>query len=178
VLACLTVGALLLASDLPSRFRTLNETFLAAAFVIPYLQLRRPLPARMAVSISAVVLLIVVALNRTSAVTDLAETLGVLLLAPLAFDVVDRGILDPTAVVRSRARIAWYSLLVVAPVCFSLLQYQVGVDGVLGEAIRYSVRITEAFVCLLVVELYFAVGLGRRGRRVEVADARLDSALR
>jgi hypothetical protein len=177
VLACLTVGALLLASDLPSRFRTLNETFLAAAFVIPYLQLRRPLPPRMAVSVSAVVLLIVVALNRTAAVTDLAEMLGVLLLAPLAFDVVDRGILDPDAATSPRLRRTWYALLIAAPICFSLIEYRIGVDGLLGEAVRYSVRITEAFVCLLLVESYFAVALRRTGRPV-VVDRAPAAALR
>jgi hypothetical protein len=28
---------------------------------------------------------------------------------------------------------------------------------------RYGVRIAEAFLCMLLVELYFAVGLGRTG---------------
>jgi hypothetical protein len=164
------VGIALLMSDLPSRFRTLNESFLALGLLVPYLQLRRPLRRRVVWVSVAVVLVVIVAFNRTAAVTDLAESLGVLLLAPLALDVVDRGILDPQAVTSPALRRAWYALLVAAPVCFSLLEYQSGVGGVLGEAARYCVRITEAFVCLLLVELYFAVALRRTGRRELVAE--------
>jgi hypothetical protein len=170
--ACLVLGVLLLASDLPSRFRTLNETFLAAALLIPYVQLRRPLPRYLAAGAAAVVLLTVVVFNRTPAVTDLAETLGMLLLAPLAFDVVDRGILDPRARTSSSLRWAWYGLLVAVPVGFTVLEYAIGVDGLVGEAVRYGVRITEAFVFLLLVQLYFAVALGRTGRGVTADPAR------
>lgn len=162
--ACAALGVALLLSDLPSRFRTLNETFLAAAVLIPYLQVRRPLPRGVAAALSGVVLLAVIAFNRTGAVTDLAETLGVLVLAPIAFDIVDRGILDPTAATSARVRTAWYAFLVLAPVAFSVLEYQVGVTGLLGEALRYAVRITEAFVCLLLVGLYVTALRGRTDR--------------
>jgi hypothetical protein len=167
---CVAAGLLLLLSDLPSRFRTLNETFLAAALLIPYLQVRRPLPRGLAVGLSAGILVVVVAWNRTGTVTDLAETLGVLLLAPLAFDLVDRAILDPTAGPADRLRAGWYLFLVAAPLAFSLLEYRLGVDGVLGEAVRYAVRCTEAFVFLLAVQIYFAIALGRSGRP-PMADA-------
>lgn len=163
----LVVGLLLLASDLPSRFRTLNETFLALALLLPYLQLRRPLPRYLAGAIALVVAAVVVLFNRTAGVTDLAETLGILLLAPIAFDLVDRGILDPGARTSSWLRRAWYALLVAVPVSLSLLEYRIGVDGLAGEAVRYGVRVTEAFVCLLLVELFLAVLLGRRGRPTE-----------
>lgn len=163
--ACAVLGVALLLSDLPSRFKTLNEAFLAAAVLIPYLQLRRPLPRGVAAWASAVTLLVVVVFNRTAIVTDLAETLAVLLLAPVAFDLVERDILDSTATTSRRLRAAWYAFLVVAPVCLSVLEYQLGVAGVLGEAVRYGVRITEAFVCLILVGLFFSVVLGRTGTR-------------
>jgi hypothetical protein len=162
--ACVLSAVLLLQSDLPSRFRTLNETFLAAAVVIPYLQLRRPLPARLAVAASAGVLAAIVVGNRTAVVTDLAEALAVLVLVPIGFDLVDRGILDPQARTSPRLRLGWYAGLVVAPIAFSVLEYQIGFDGVIGEATRYAVRVAEAFIALLLVELYFTVGLGRVGR--------------
>ena len=164
---CVAMAVLLLLTDYPSRFKTLNETFLAAALVIPYLQLRRPLPRYLAAGLSAAVLVGVVALNRTAAVTDLAETLGVLILVPIGFDLVDRAILDPAAVTSTRLRYGWYAFLVAAPLAFSLLEYtlDIGSDGVLGEAVRYAVRITEAFVCMLLVELWFTLGLGRTGPR-------------
>ncbi|MGY1825721.1 MULTISPECIES: hypothetical protein [unclassified Blastococcus] len=164
------IGLALLAGDLPSRVRTLNETFLAAALLVPYLQLRRPLPARLAGWLSAGVLVLVVAFNRTGVVTDLAEALGVLVLAPVAFDVVDRGILDPAGRTSAVRRAAWYGALVVTPVLLTVLQ-QVGLPGVAGEAVRYGVRITEAFVCLLLVQLWFAVLLRRTGRADPPAGA-------
>ena len=161
---CLAIGIALLLSDLPSRFRTLNETFLAAALLLPYLQARRPLPRRLAAGLALGVLALVVVFNRTGAVTALAESLGVLLLVPVAFDLVDRQVLDPSARDGRRLRAGWYAFLVVAPILLSVLQYQVGLAGLPGEAVRYGVRITEAFVCLLLVELYFTAGLRRTGR--------------
>jgi hypothetical protein len=101
--------------------------------------------------------------RRTQVVTDLAETLGALVLAPIGFDVVDRGILDPQAPTSARLRFGWYALLVVTPIAFSVLEFAVGVSGVAGEVTRYGVRIAESFLCMLLVELYFAVGLGRTG---------------
>jgi hypothetical protein len=168
--AMLTVGVLLLVTDLPSRFRTLNEAFLALALLIPYLQLRRPFPRQLPWWCAIVVLLVVVAFNRSTAVTNLAEAFGILLLAPLAFDVVDRGILDPSADPAPHRRWAWYALLVAVPVCFSLFEYHVGLRGLLGEAVRYGVRITEAFVCLLLVQPYFAVVLDRTTGRPQAAS--------
>jgi hypothetical protein len=38
-----------------------------------------------------------------------------------------------------------------------------GVAGLLGEAVRYGVRITEAFVCLILVGPFLSVVLGRTG---------------
>jgi hypothetical protein len=159
----LAIGILLIASDLPSRFRTLNETFLALALLLPYLQLRRPLPRLVAAALAAGLFVVVVGFESTAAVTDLAETFGILILAPIGFDLVDRGILSRDARTTPRSRWLWYAALLVLPVVFSVLEYQVGVDGVPGVAVRYAVRVTEAFVCMLLVELYLAVGLGRTG---------------
>jgi hypothetical protein len=114
--------------------------------------------------IAAGFLAVVVAFESTAAVTDLAETFGILILAPVAFDLVDRGLLDPAARTSTRSRWLWYAALVAVPIVLSVLEYQVGVDGVAGDAVRYGVRVTEAFICLLLVELYLAVGLGRTGR--------------
>ncbi len=101
--------------------------------------------------------------------TDLAETLGALLLFPIGFYVIDRGILDPDAVTSSASRRAWYALLLLLPIVMSILQYRIGLTGLANDVTRYIVRFHEAFVFLLLVEVFFAVGLGRRGR------SRLDS---
>ena len=174
----LAAGIALLLTDLPSRFRTLNEPLLAAALLVPYLQVRRPLPPRVAGLLTAVVLAGVVAFNRTAIITDLAEMLAALVLVPIAFDLVDRGILDARARTSGALRAGWYAVLVLAPIAFSVVQYQIGVDGLLGEAFRYAVRIAEIFICLLLVEVFFTVVLGRTGRDrdTEPADAQLQHA--
>jgi hypothetical protein len=156
----------LLKGGLPSRFKTLNEATLATAILIPYLQWRRPLRRGLAASLAVGVLILLILTSRTIAVTDLAETFGALLLAPIGFDLVDRGILDAAARTSRRARYGWCALLVAAPVVFSVLEYQEGVGstGWIGEPVRFAVRITEAFIFMLFVELFFAVGLGRVGR--------------
>lgn len=162
-IACAAAAVLLLWTDLPSRFRTLNEPFLAAAVLVPYVQIRRPVPSYLAILASLAVLAVIAFGRRTQVVTDLAETLGALVLAPIGFDVVDRGILDPHAPTSAMLRFGWYALLVVTPIAFSVLEFAVGVSGVAGEVTRYGVRIAESFLCMLLVELYFAVGLGRTG---------------
>ncbi len=159
-----TIGVLLFTSDLPSRFKTLNETMFALALVIPYVQVRRPVPMRLALCISGLLLVITVAFNRTEFVVLLSETLALLLLAPIAFDVIDRGILDGHAPTSPRLRYAWYTLLVLLPVTSSLLFHnQTFGGGLLAEAVRYEVRLHEAFIAILLVQLYFAVGLRRTG---------------
>src|SRR5215218_5401737 len=102
--AALAVGLLLVASDLPSRWRTLNETFLALALLLPYLQLRRPLLRAVPIAIAVALFGSLVAFESTAAVTDLAETFGILILAPIGLDLVDRGILDRAAVTSARSR--------------------------------------------------------------------------
>jgi len=169
-LACLAVALALLASDLPSSVRTLNETFVAAAVLVPYLQLHRPLRRHVALAVSGVVLAVIVIGQPTAAVTLLAEMLAVVVLAPVGFDVIDRGILDSDSETSPRLRYSWYGLLVLAPILFSLLHYGVGVSGTLAEASRYSVRVVEAFLCMLLLHLYFAVALGRTGRPLASAS--------
>ncbi len=160
----LVTAALLLQSDLPSRFRTLNETCVAAGVLFACTQIRR-VGARLAAGFSLLVLVTIVVGNQTSMVTDQAESLAMLVLMPIGLFVVDRGILDPQASTSAVLRYGWYAFLVLAPVVFTVLEYGIGVGGPAGEATRYAVRTTEAFVSVLLLELYFAVAIGRTGRR-------------
>ena len=162
---CFAVAMLLFLSDYPSRIKTLNETFFALAVLIPYVQLQRMPSRRTAVLHSALVLLVIVIAGSTALVTDLAETLGALLLTPIGLYVVDRGILDETAKTWPPWRYAWYAMLLTLPFVMSGLQYDIGLSGILNDTTRYIVRFHEAFVFILLVELFFAVGLGRTGRR-------------
>jgi hypothetical protein len=169
--ACLVIGIALVASDLPSRFRTLNETFFAAALLLPYLQLRRPLSRSLAYGLPLVVLVVVLIAGNVSGVTDLAETSVMLLLLPIGLDLVDRGILEPDAVVPAVRRYGWYAALVLVPVVFALLRRKAGVDGVVGDRMQYALRGLEGFIAVLFVEVYFAVFLGRIGRSTSGAGA-------
>jgi hypothetical protein len=102
--------------------------------------------------------------SDTTLLTGQAESFAVLVLAPIGLYVVDRGILDPQASTSAALRYAWYAFLLLAPVVFTVLEYGIGVGGPAGDATRYAVRTTEAFVGVVLIELYFAVALARTGR--------------
>lgn len=149
-------GLLLITSDLPSQYKTLNETMFALALLLPYLQLNRPLLRRIPLALSGGLLAIIVLFNRTELVTSLAETLAMLVLAPVAFDMIERGILDvnqpPPSPFR---RYSWWAFLALLPVMASLLYQTRMLEGILSEAITYQVRTHEAFVATLLVSVYF-----------------------
>ncbi len=155
----------LLTGGLQSRFKTLNEGTLAAALLIPYVQLRRPLPRRVAIGTAVVIAAVTLLTSKTSETTDFAETYGMLLLGVIGLDIIDRGILDPTALTSVVKRWSYYAFLVIAPVVFSIAEYgmDAGSTGPIGTPVRFLVRITEAFIFALFVQVFFAVGLGRTG---------------
>jgi hypothetical protein len=162
------IGAALLASDLPSRFRTLNEAFLAVGLAVVYLQLRRPLPRWLPFVLSGALLAVIVLFGGTPLLTDVAETLGVLLLLPLAVDVFDRRLLERDPPTSPVLAYALYAALAVLMVALTLLD-SAGLGGDLGATIHYVHRMQESFVCLLLVLVYFAV---RRALAPSVGDGR------
>jgi hypothetical protein len=170
----------LLVGGLASRFKTLNEATLAAALLIPYVQLRRPLPRATALWVAVAIVVVTAVTNRTSTTTDLAETYGMIFLGVVGLDLIDRGILDPAATTRRALRWSWYALMVIAPVAFSIAEYHLdaGSTGIIGEPVRFMVRITEAFIFALFVQVFFAVGLGRTGRSTRAAEPAATSAQR
>jgi hypothetical protein len=166
-LAFVGLTVYLLTGGVASRFKTLNEGTLATALLIPYVQLRRPMPRKVVLWAAIVLVVITAVTSRTSETTDLAETWGMLILGVVGLDLVDRGILDSTAVTSVARRWLWYAFLIVAPIVFSLAEYHwgAGSSGVIGTPVRFLVRITEAFIFALFVEVFFAIGLGRTGVR-------------
>lgn len=153
--AVLVVGLVCyLVDGVPPRVATLNETLLALAVLLPYVQLPRPVPRALSLGLPGAVLLLVLLASGTTLVTDLAEGLVMLVLVPLGLDVVDRCVLEPDRP-PVPARWLWYALLVVAPLTFSLLEGHVGGAG--GTALRYAVRVQESFVGLLLAEVFLAV---------------------
>jgi len=165
-LVCLVVGVALLNSDLPSRFKTLNEPMIALAVVIPYIVLRRPV-TNLVVLVPPLILAGILAgvmLDPDGIVINLAETFGYWMLVPLAFDVVDRGILDPDASTSPRLRYAFYAVLAAVPVAVSALGVEERVGGGIHAWLSYLGRIHESFIGVLLIVLLFAVGFGRTGR--------------
>ena len=156
-------GWLYVTPPVAGNVETLNEPLFALAALVPYVQLRRPLPRPFVLGLSGGVLLLVLTASGTTLVTDLAELLAMLVLVPLGLDLVDRAVLDPAAPRTPTAvRWGWYVALLAVPLTISLLlagQF----TGTAGDAVRYAVRVQEAWVGLLLLQLYFAVGHRRLG---------------
>ena len=168
----LVIGIALVQTHLPSRFRTLNEAFIALGILIPYVQARRPLSRVISYGLPGVVLLLVLVIGDRGLVRDQAESAVMLILIPIGLDLIDRGILQSDAVTSVRARWSWYAALVLIPVVFVALRKGAHVDGLAGNRMLYSQRGLEGYIAAFFIEVYFAVFLGWVGRRVTPAHRR------
>lgn len=150
------VGIGLLASDFPSRIRTLNESALALAITIPYVSMKRPLGRwhHMVTPILVVLTVWAVVWAPQSWIIDQAETFGFVTLAVLTFDVFDRTLLDPAADVNRKLRATWYTFMILEPVVVSGLGTEVRAGGGgVALTLEYLGRIHESFVGVLLVAL-------------------------
>lgn len=172
----LVIGIALIQTHLPSRFRTLNEAFIALGILIPYVQARRPVSRVLSYGLPGVVLLLVLVVGDRGLVRDLAETATMLILIPIGLDLVDRGILQSDAVTSIRARWTWYAALVLIPIAFVALRKGAHVGGWAGNRMLYSQRGLEGYIAAFFIEVYFAVFLGWVGRRVTPAHRRSSHA--
>jgi hypothetical protein len=168
----LVIGIALIQTHLPSRFRTLNEAFIALAILVPYVQARRPVSRVLSYGLPGVVLLLVLVVGDRGLVRDQAETAAMLILIPIGLDFIDRGILQSDAVTSVRARWAWYAALVLIPIVFVALRKGAHVGGWAGNRMLYSQRGLEGYIAAFFIEVYFAVFLGWVGRRVTPAHRR------
>lgn len=168
----LVIGVALLQTHLPSRFRTLNEAFIALAVLIPYVQARRPVSRILSYGLPGVVLLLVLVAGDRGVVRDQAESAVMLILIPIGLDLIDRGILQSDAVTSTLARWAWYAALVLIPIIFIALRKGAHVDGWAGNRMLYSQRGLEGYIAAFFIEVYFAIFLGRVGRRFTPAHRR------
>ena len=168
----LVIGIVLIQTHLPSRFRTLNEAFIALGILIPYVQARRPVSRVLSYGLPGVVLLLALVVGDRGLVRDLAETATMLILIPIGLDLVDRGILQSDAVTSIRARWTWYAALVLIPIAFVALRKGAHVGGWAGNRMLYSQRGLEGYIAAFFIGVYFAVFLGWVGRRVKPAHRR------
>ncbi len=151
---CLTLALLLLLDDVPTSLRTLNEAFFALAVLLPYVQLRRPLPRAAWLVPAIAVVAPIVGADSGIAVT-LAETFAFLLLVPLALDLGDRAILEPERRRRPLAVLGWVVVVVLVPVVLHLIRPNEPQN--LGEELaRYLSRTTEAYVAVVLLHAYFS----------------------
>ncbi len=167
VAALLVVGGLLLrASELPSRFRTLNEAVLGVAVLIVYLQLRRPLPV-WAIAALPVLAIAVAAIGQTNAfTTDMAETFGAMVLVPLVVDVVDARLLRGGSPRVARNLGVAVALIIAIVVIHAVTPKPP--DGVVENITYYVQRTTEMFIAAAAMLVYYAT---RRPRGLKVGHA-------
>jgi hypothetical protein len=167
VAAFLAFALLYDTTSVAGTIKTLNETLFALALLVPYVQpWGRPSPGA-AAGLAAAVVAATVAFDHSTLVwlpTQLAEGVVMLVLAPIAFDVTDRGILRPDRPSPLRLRVSWWALLVAIPLGVIALDH-LSLHGVVGDAAHYVARAQEAFVGMLLIELYFAVRTWGRERR-------------
>jgi hypothetical protein len=154
--ACLVLGSwLFLGEAVPRPLATFGEPVLAMALLLPYLQLRRPLPRRLVAVVPATALLLLVAASASVHTTRAAEALAVLVLVPLGLDVFDRRILEPSVRTPAALRWSWYLVLIAMPLVLSEVLRD-AVDGPLRHAVGYAVGLQEAWLGVLLVHLYAA----------------------
>lgn len=152
--AWLGIGLLLRYAPVPSQLATLNEAALALVILVPYLQVRRPLPWwGWLVPLAGVAIPLIGGGN--SVTTDLAEAFGALVLIPLCVDAIDRGILDGSAVPIFRV-LVWMAFLVAAVVALHALIDRTP-SGFVDEVFRYISRVTEMFLAGLLLHGYFSL---------------------
>lgn len=134
---------------------TLDECFSGAAYVWLYAML--PKRARIVPVVMGVVLLAIVVFYDTTFIIEQAESLIPLLIAPLALDVADRTILDPTLPDRPGVRVVWIVILAVIGLTLMVAARwaRQDLDSWFTLFIDYGQRASEAYWAWILVHLYF-----------------------
>jgi hypothetical protein len=147
------IGVALYVTNLPSPVRTLNETALALAVLMPWTAARRPVPRWTSGAIAAVGALGIVLAWLTSQplVVTFTEAYAMLLVAVLTFELVEPHLLDPQRAPRPTAvRVGWLLLLVAAALATTLMDYPAGEPETLARVLS---RGCEGYVALGATQL-------------------------
>lgn len=160
-LFCIASGVYLLYSGLPGSYATFSEPLIAAGLLSYFVMVPRPF--RRALWLTVTMLVVIIVGFELEFVFRQSEALVALMLAPLAFDVIDRTVLDPDAGERPRLRLAWCVLLAVAwlPAWQAANAVRPDLTNALEYAIDYAHRASEAYWGLLFVTLYYSYWLGK-----------------
>ena len=147
----------------PGQYATLNESAFSLAVLIPYLQLRRPLPVwAWGVPIGAVAIPAIGGGNALT--TNLAEVFGAVFFVAVTVDFVDRGILDGSRVPRARV-LVWIGAMVVAVGLMHVATDRTP-NNVAESVIRYTSRVNEMFMASAILVLYLSILCPDLRRRV------------
>ncbi len=167
-LVLLAVGLWLYHGSWPGQYATLNESAFGLAVVIPYLQLRRPLPVwALGIPIAAVAMPAIGGGNELT--TNLAEMFGAVFFVAVTVDVVDHGILDGSPVPRARV-LVWIGAMVAAVGLLRVVTDRTP-ENVVESVIRYTSRATEMFFASAILLLYFSILCPWLRRRAGVPSA-------
>ncbi len=151
---------LYLGTDIYGKIRTLNETFFALIFLIPFIQFVRRPSVRTGLATGVAALVVAAVLEATPIggfLTALAEGIVMLVIAPFLFDATDRGILTADRQSPWGRRIIGLVLLIVLPVAFILGRDLHSSFAPVRLISGYGVRAQEAFVGMLLIALLHAV---------------------
>lgn len=158
----LWVGAwLLLQTGWTSSVVTLNEPIIGAGLVLLYITIPRPFRLWPAVFLATAAFIVI--FFDTAFVLDQAESLVPFLIAPLALDVFDRCLLDPSQRDRPQLRLTWIGILFAVGISFMLLAPSARDDlgSSLNLAIDYGQRASEAYWGWILVHAYLGFLVGR-----------------
>jgi hypothetical protein len=144
---------------------TLDECFSGAAYVWLYMVI--PKRFRSVPITLAVILLVLIVFFNTEFIIEQAESLIPLLLAPLAFDVFDKTILDPSLPDRRVLRVVWMLILAAIGFAFMAAASWARADLVnwFDYFIDYGERASEAYWAWILIHIYFGWVLPPRLRR-------------
>lgn len=164
VVILIFAGFLLRQGPWPIHVVTLNEAVFALAVLVGYLQLPRPLPTGTWALLPLAAIVIPAVGGHNTLTTDLAETFGALVVIPLCVDLVDRGILDGSAVPVIRV-LVWMAILAALVVILHTIVDRTP-DGVIEEVVRYVSRATEMYLAGIILHGFFSLAVGQdRDRR-------------
>lgn len=173
--AMAAVGLALTVSSLPTWLTTLDEGCYALAVLIPYAALRRPIgrwPYFASVGLAIVVALSVAYdPGGESPVVILAESTMAWILAPWAFDLFNRRVLEPGVWVGVKKQLVGYLIFIAVPVTVVLLGTGVrSGEGVTGLTLDYLGRSQESFLGLVFVSIFLGTVLpwARKGNDLPI----------
>jgi hypothetical protein len=137
----------------PGSVATMNETLFSCAVLFCYFELSRPLPSwAWALPVLAVIFAALTGGNNT--VARQAETVAAFVLVPIAFDFVDRSVLEADQPRRWIRLAPWMTFLAAAAVALHVLRPS-DPQNVVEDVLLFCSRMPEVAIAVLMLHIYF-----------------------